>query len=167
MVQFHHEEKQTGRGRVDVSAGLTEDGFIGSTFYTIFDPFIVFEGKRLPPPKANREWEYVTGFKSRKGGIQRFKLGLHGAHCEVSVMIGYIQDGAAGSWFIKINSWIRALSADASLDGSGWDASEQLTDYTEDLKTRSATSTSTHPREQGCVSDSIQLHHLWIDLTDE
>lgn len=32
MVQFHHEEKQTGDRRVDVSAGLTEGGFLGSTY---------------------------------------------------------------------------------------------------------------------------------------
>ena len=39
------------------------------------------EGKRLPTPGSGREREYVASATGEKpgGGVQRFKLGLHGA----------------------------------------------------------------------------------------
>jgi hypothetical protein len=79
MVKFSHEEKQTGARRVDMSALPSGGGFVGETYYSIYDPFLVFEGKRLPTPTPNREREYVTGGRDKSGGIQRFKLALHGA----------------------------------------------------------------------------------------
>src|ERR1700758_3304164 len=50
MIHFHHEERQTGRRRVDVSALPTKKLIIGATYHSIYDPFLVFEGKRLPAP---------------------------------------------------------------------------------------------------------------------
>src|SRR5205807_4517122 len=46
MVLFSHEEKQTGTRRVDMSALPRSRGFIGQTHHTIYEPFLVFEGKR-------------------------------------------------------------------------------------------------------------------------
>ena len=66
-------------------------GFIGQTYHTIYDPFLVFEGKRLPAPVVSREREYVIGGAKKSGGIRRFKLGLHGAQQTTAAMVGYIQ----------------------------------------------------------------------------
>jgi len=57
----------------------------------------------LPAPAATREREYVTGGTEKSGGIQRFKLGLHGAQQEAGAMIGYIQDKDPKSWQSSIN----------------------------------------------------------------
>jgi hypothetical protein len=77
MVCFHHEEKQAMTRRVDFSALLSTSQLIGATFYSIYDPFVVFEGKRLPLPTRDREREYVTGGEFKTGGKQRFKMGFN------------------------------------------------------------------------------------------
>jgi hypothetical protein len=133
MVFFHHEEKQTGKRRVDFSASPTEGQFVGVTFHTIYDPFLVFEGKRLPPPKngSSREREYVTGGEEKSGGIQRFKLGLHGAKHEVAVIIGYIQEDTPAEWYGRINGWIRELEGAIQSDGTKWSSIDRLSDFVE------------------------------------
>jgi len=87
MACFHHEEYQTGQARVDLSALPSRSVFIDARFHSIYDPFLVLEGKRLPAPSADREKEYLIGNR-RNGGMQRFKLGLHGADLSIAVMIG-------------------------------------------------------------------------------
>lgn len=58
---------------------------------------MVIECKRLPTPGGkDREREYVSGFHangSPTGGIQRFKLGLHGGQVHDAAMIGYVVNG--------------------------------------------------------------------------
>ena len=97
MVRFDHEEPQTGQRRIDLSASLAENMVIEAIAYTIYDPILVLESKRIPAPSSDREKEYVTGI-NKSGGIQRFKLGLHGAKLNLSAMIGYIQDKSARDW---------------------------------------------------------------------
>ena len=79
MAHFSHEERQTGNRRVDLAALPLQPTLIEGRLYSLFEPFLVLEGKRLPAPSRNREREYVTGADTTSGGIQRFKLGLHGA----------------------------------------------------------------------------------------
>ena len=165
MVRFHHEQKQTRDRRVDLAAKLIEGGFIGTAYHSIYDPFLVFEGKRLPAPNKDREREYVRGSTKATGGIQRFKLGLHGAKFEVAVMIGYVQDGTPILWHDRINSWICQLTAGPPLDGEAWDIQEQLTDLVDDVTAKTARLNSVHPREGDGVSASIRLYHLWIVMT--
>lgn len=75
-VFFQHEEYQSGRTIVDISALPIKTSTIGARTYTIYDPIVVLEGKRLPAPSLDREKEYVTGgIQHKSGGIQRFKLG--------------------------------------------------------------------------------------------
>ena len=93
MVRFKHEVPQAARTTVDLGVhGLTEITTVGTQSYGIYDPFLVIECKRLPTPGGRkREREYVSGFHSNgspTGGIQRFKLGLHGGQVEVAAMIG-------------------------------------------------------------------------------
>lgn len=164
MVHFHHEEKQTRDRRVDVSALASETQVFGSTIYSIYDPVLVFEGKRLPPPKnGKREREYVTGGDAKCGGIQRFKLGLHGAKHGRAALIGYVQKGELAEWLKTINRWIRDLEGRLAFEEK-WSSDEQLTDFSEDSHLRVAVSSSLHPRSGG-VSKTIAIRHLWVKVT--
>jgi hypothetical protein len=165
MVFFHHEEKQTGTRRVDFSASPTEKGFVGTMFHTIYDPFLVLEGKRLPPPKnGGREREYVTGGDAKSGGIQRFKLGLHGAKHEIAVMIGYVQADTPAEWNARINSWIRELEDTVQSDGTKWSSTDRLSGFAENNGKRVATSLSKHLRSGDVFSPNISIHHLWLRM---
>lgn len=55
MVRFNHEEYQTGRSTVDISASPAADTMIEAKFYSRYDPITVFECKRLPAPSRARE----------------------------------------------------------------------------------------------------------------
>ena len=166
MVFFHHEEKQTGTRRVDFSASPTEDRLVGATFHTIYDPFLVLEGKRLPPPKngAGREREYVTGGDAKSGGIQRFKLGLHGAKHERSVMIGYVQADTPAEWNGRINGWIRELEGALQSDGTKWSSIDRLSGFVENKGKCIATALSKHLRSGDVFSPNISIHHLWVRM---
>ena len=162
MVHFFHEEYQTGRRRVDLSALPTESIVIDARQYAIYSPFLVLEGKRLPAPSAGRELEYVTGSDDRNGGIQRFKLGLHGATLPVAVMLGYIQEHTPHYWHNAINGWISGLAAGSLVDVCTWEMTELLGMLDEDVTNRIAASMSTHLRFGNAASNTIQLHHLWV-----
>jgi len=165
MVFFHHEEKQTGTRRVDFSASPTENRFVGATFHTIYDPFLVLEGKRLPPPKnGSREREYVTGGDAKSGGIQRFKLGLHGAKHEIAVVIGYVQADTPAEWNRRINGWIRELEGALQSDGTKWSSIDRLSDFVENNGKRIETSLSKHLRSGDIISPNISIHHLWVRM---
>jgi hypothetical protein len=166
MVYFHHEEKQTAERRVDISALPSECGFVGATFHSIYDPVTVFEGKRLPPPKhpRGREREYISGGDLKSGGIQWFKLGLHGARYKTVAIIGYIQEGEAAEWLKRINAWIRELDGMIGTDGETWSASEQLKGFTNNDDTLIADSSSSHRRIGEVVSDNVDIRHLWAQM---
>lgn len=167
MVQFHHEQKQSGRRRVDMSAGLCEGAFIGSTYHSIDDPFLVVEGKRLPPPPdPRREREYVTGGTEISGGIQRFKLRLHGAGMDVAVIVGYIQSGTCEQWHARINTWIRKLASTDSVDTQAWGLSELLDQLSEGKSHRTASCRSFHPRAGRPAIPPICIHHLWVEMSN-
>lgn len=160
-VLFHHEERQTQRRRVDISAGLAEGGFIGQTYHSIDDPFLVFEGKRLPPPGGTaREREYVTGEEHLSGGIQRFKLGLHGALVNTAAMIGYIQEEDSPQWLQRINGWIVSLQNRLPIEYGVWTKGDCLKEFTSDKKHGFAHCISQHPR----TSTPIKLLHLWVEM---
>jgi len=164
MVFFHHEEKQTKSRRVDVSASAVTPEVFGSTLYSIYDPFLVFEGKRLPPPNnSKRAREYVTGGDEKCGGIQRFKLGLHGAKHETAALIGYIQKGESREWLTTVNNWIRELAGALAFDEK-WSLDEQLVAFEEDIRLRIAACTSQHPRVGEVVTKAIRLRHFWIKM---
>ena len=152
MVFFQHEEKQTGSRRVDIAA-LPKSGIIlGLTYHSIYDAFLVFEGKRLPAPSVDREREYVTGRAKKSGGIQRFKLALHGAQQTNAAIVGYVQSGNLREWLSKINEWISDEADSKDTSGEGWSLAEQLLDFKEDAKLRIAVSSSAHPRDKSAVS---------------
>ena len=122
----------------------------------------VFEGKRLTKklPKKRRR-EYVIGHKKggkliHCGGIERFKLAIHGAKLDHAGMIGYLQDGTPDNWREKINSWICDL-CDRPFDPA-WSEGEQLAQQKTDGRITECSSIVNR------VSSELHLTHLWIDL---
>ena len=167
MAHFHHEEPQTRRHRVDVSALATKPIWAGSRRYSIYEPFLVLEGKRLPaPPPRDREREYVTGADSRSraptGGIQRFKLGLHGAAVETAAMIAYVQQGTPEHWHKTINQWIADLAKNPGDDACDWTKGDMLHQLREDVLRAVTGCRSSHARSSDTRSGTIELHHLWV-----
>ena len=127
MVSFQPEEPQTGPRDVDFGVHGADSILVGTRHYTIYKPFLVIEAKRLPAPQPkDREKEYVTGGEKLSGGIQRFKLGLHGAQVETAAMVGYIERGIPDQWLRVINGWIRELAAMPRTEECPWNASEIL-----------------------------------------
>ena len=164
MVFFQHEEYQSGRTSVDISASPSEAVSFGAKTYTVYDPIVVFEGKRLPAPSRGREKEYVTGGIEKSGGIQRFKLGLHGANHDIVAMVGYLQEGSACDWHDKINKWITELSNGTIADVCVWNTSEMLETLEEDASKGIANCKSTHSRSSSAQSNKILIRHLWITM---
>lgn len=165
MVRFNHEEYQTGFSSVDISASPIEMTTIGAKTFTIYDPIVVLEGKRLPAPSHDREKEYVTGgIEHKSGGIQRFKLGLHGANHDIAAMIGYIQERSACDWHNEINRWIEELSSGTIKDVCAWNTSEILGKLEEDSSKGVANCRSTHNRNSSAQSNKILIRHLWITM---
>lgn len=159
MAYFHHEERQTGQRRVDLSALPPDPTIIEGRSYSELDPFLVLEGKRLPAPTRGREREYVTGGEKKSGGIQRFKLGLHGAVLNHVGMIGYVQRHAFDNWFTSINDWITELAESTS----EWSQEDCLVEMTTDSACRVASCVSTHNRVEA-ETGQINLSHLWVDM---
>ncbi|MBW8000607.1 MAG: hypothetical protein FVQ80_01120 [Planctomycetes bacterium] len=166
MVRFDHEEYQTGQRRVDISASPAKSTHFGAKLYTIYDPILVLEGKRLPAPSSDREKEYATGTNSKKisGGIQRFKLGLHGAKHNLAVIIGYLQNHSARFWQKKINGWMSELVSNPIGDGCIWTTDETLQAFKANTSNYIYRYHSIHNRTGKIVDDKIELHHLWVTM---
>lgn len=110
--------------------------------------------------EKKRKREYVVGhIENGKlkhcGGIERFKLLIHGRKFRCAGMIGYIQDGSPDGWHERINTWIDELS-------------QQDLEWLDEEKLQPL---STKERISECSSivccrdtDNLQLIHLWIDL---
>lgn len=125
----------------------------------------VFEGKRLTTSLSNkRHREYVIGHDEggkaiHCGGIERFKLSIHGSKFYHAGMIGYLQDGTSDCWLKEINTWIRNLcSQPLELK---WSEGEQLTPQKSDGRVTQYSSIVNR------ASSELHLTHLWIDLVLE
>ncbi len=122
----------------------------------------VFEGKRLTVgTKKFRQKEYVIGHdKDGKykpcGGIERFKLSLHGRNFSRAGMIGYIQDGTPNSWHNQINAWIDELTR--RKHSPTWSIDELLSPVFIEAEVGSCSSIVCR------LDDEMQLVHLWIEL---
>jgi hypothetical protein len=165
MVHFSHEERQTGIRRVDIAALPKHQVILGITFQSIYDPFLVVEGKRLPAPSKAREREYVTGGSSRLGGIQRFKLALHGAQQTTVAMVGYVQSGTLSEWLTRINQWIIDEVKGEAGAQEQWTSEEILDQFKEEPILRVAESASIHSRAASAVSPEVNIRHLWVAMS--
>lgn len=163
VIRFDHEEYQTGQYSVDISASPDKEITIGAKFYTPLNTVTVFECKRLPAHSNNLEKDYVTGgIGQNKGGIKRFKLGLHGANHDIVAMIGYLQKDSVDYWYDKINNWIKELTNGMIRDDCNWDKSEVLKELEKDFTKLIAKYQSNHDRSGSVKSNKILIQHLWI-----
>jgi hypothetical protein len=164
MVGFQREEPQATNRAVDVAALPNDPVTINGVLYAPYTPILVIECKRLPAPSDQREKEYVTGVDPNKktGGIQRFKLGLHGGKLPIAAMVGYVQDGAVTEWHPRINKWISELYG-TTADGCTWSMDDRLGPLDEDVQTGVSQCQSKHQRS-GSATETIELYHLWITM---
>lgn len=164
MACFNHEEPQTGQRRVDLSVTPSSEAIEASLYDSIYDPFLVIEGKRLPAPSAGREREYLTGLDDKSGGVQRFRLCLHGHGHAIAVIVGYLQSGSASDWHSTINGWIGALEKSSEDKTCSWSSADNLASLANDGTSKAARCESKHDRDGG--SAPIELVHLWIKMPD-
>lgn len=163
LVHFSHEEPQGKKRSVDMAVAPRTKCIIGGSWHTLYDPFLVIEGKRLPaPPPRSRRREYVSGGTKITGGIQRFKLSVHGNEVTAGAIVGYIQSDAPHAWLERINSWIGEFAEQPGSDGCNWSADDRLFEFREDVHNRVAVAMSKHRRKESTHGDMIALRHLWV-----
>lgn len=81
------EDEQSGKSpQVDIAVQAQDGAWfeVHGVRYAGGQRFLVLEAKRLPTPGTGREKEYLvdgkkSGNKKSGGGVERFKLGIHGA----------------------------------------------------------------------------------------
>lgn len=132
-------------------------------------PILRIEGKRLPTPNTKREKEYVQkgevndgGVYKSDGGIERFKMGVHSHELPEAIMLAYIQKHDAAHWHTQVNTWIDEQIAKSSNPTLTWAVQDKLRH-----KTRLGTVEKYYSRHER-ISDSsknIELHHYWLNLT--
>jgi len=172
MIHFHTEAPQRGQSRADIGVmGTDASTLVGARPYSIYEPFMLIECKRLPAPTSDREREYVAGThrsSSRPtGGIQRFKLGNHGADVETSAIVGYVEMQTADHWHSAINQWIADLIASSGATEAMWSDHDKLRELLTDPRSSVSSCVSVHRRVATCCTNSIRLHHFWVDVTDD
>jgi hypothetical protein len=122
----------------------------------------VFEGKRLTTSLGlQRRKEYVIGHEEKGkhipcGGIERFKLSIHGRELNHAGMIGYIQEETPDYWRDQINGWISELSRQQH--EPAWSVNEQLTLHTTGGRVTECSSAVFRKTDELCLT------HLWINL---
>ena len=133
---------------------------IPDVFYSMIEegrdhkPSFVMEAKRLPTPTSTREKEYVVGKTTTgnpNGGIERFKLGKHGAGHSHCGMLAFVEKEEYQYWLKNINSWIAELYP-------VWSESELL-------KLQKNYSHYSHYKSKAeRVKDEVNLDHFWIKI---
>lgn len=150
------------KGNLDISAKPVGDWLtVDARHYSTYDTFLPIECKRLPMPEPKRKdrdnREYLFDQHKSAGGIQRFKLGNHGANHSLCAMIAYVQADDVPAWHSRVNEWVNDLTV---ANEAGWSANDALTLDNHDQQSRFAMLQSRHVRA-GDLSD-VELRHLWI-----
>ena len=163
-VQFRTETSDETRAGRTIDLTVKPCGaalFIEGRRHCQFDALFPIECKRLPTPKGQDrdEREYVISAAGTTGGMQRFKLGHHGAAHTFAAMIAYVQKHPSDYWVKQVNSWIRDLSTEPD---SVWSDSDSLQPLSDDSATGLCTLNSRHRRAGG--HDDCELRHLWIRM---
>ncbi len=156
MVHFHSMRgRRGGSMRWRPPLNLHDANLIEGRQYTIYVPILVLEGKRryFHPPRI-RTPAGVCRPQQRAinlcGGVQRFKLGLHGAELSIAGIVGYIQGQIDCHWFAEVNQWIDDL---ASSGEAGWSPSDRLDKFVRDPALRVSRCESEHSRTSGVSSE--------------
>lgn len=163
-LQFKREEPDEIQSSRAIDIAVAPRGsviWLEGREYSEYQTLLPIECKRLPTPSSSNrdEREYLFSRFSTTGGVDRFKLGHHGANHLRGAMIGYIQDRTVAHWHAQIEAWIDGL---ASEDSSGWSAADKLTLVRHDTAARAAHLYSRHIRMAGV--DPIAIDHLWIEM---
>ena len=126
-----------------------------------FDAIFPIECKRLPTPKekGRDEREYVITESGTTGGIQRFKLGHHGASHKFAAMIAYIQERSFSDWVNQVNTWIHELSM---VSDSIWSDSDVLSTHDNGPVAEVCMLYSTHVRPMDL--GECEIRHMWINM---
>ena len=110
------------------------------------------EAKRLPKYQSKSEEEYVIGISSTgnpSGGIQRYKLGIHGDYkLRHNGIIAYVGIKSIEEGMVIVNNKITKEYPNDSLLSSTNFANEFI-------------STHNYLNQE----DSFVMHHFWINLT--
>ena len=104
----------------------------------------------------------MTGGPLKSGGIQRFKLGLHGARMRVAVVVGYVQREQLRAWTLRINDWIRSEAMTPSAPNESWSTTDELVAFSENPVQGTGRASSQHTRAGAVMSDEILLLHMFI-----
>ncbi|CAA6829911.1 MAG: Unknown protein [uncultured Aureispira sp.] len=114
------------------------------------------EGKRLPMPNQSKKnilkEEYVKGTgNKRTGGIERYKLGLHGEpnRLKSNGIIAYIEKKIISEWQGIINQSIRT----------------QYPNDTDLIPVIGRINEFSSSHEHEITKKAIIMHHFWIDIT--
>jgi hypothetical protein len=163
-VQFRTEIADEARGgrKIDLGAKpLSAALVIEGRRHSRFDVLFPIECKRLPTPtgKDRDEREYVITERGTTGGIQRFKLGCHGAAHTFAAMIAYVQKRSCAHWLERVNAWIHDLAEGAD---SVWSESDLLQSQSNDTARGICTHVSRHARSGGLAP--CELQHLWVKM---
>ena len=166
LLYFHHdgmEDEETGTSAsVDVEAMPTTEIVFEARSYAKEETLMAIEAKRLPAPSPkSREREYLVGPDKHNGGIERFKLGIHGKRSSSWTILGYVQQCDFKSWREKINGWIVDLSKNGKPQGF-WAPTEKLEIVAETAVT--ARCRSQHTRQHDGKDNKIEVAHLWVLL---
>jgi len=159
LFLFHHEQSQGRQRRIDIAAKPTGAAIFACGYESMYDNITVLEAKRLPAPTKARKDEYVTGCTETSGGIQRFRLCLHGQEHDTAGMIGYIQKDGVESAHRHINNSFARITG--CTDGLEWAREDSLKPLEVDRSCGKARTESVHSRCDGTI---IRLHHLWIEM---
>ena len=149
--EFRNEHKPNKSPRsFDIGLLLTASTFGNKLIF-------IFEAKRLGISDSARQYEYLIG---KKGGIERFKTKAHTNkyNRQTNGMFGFIQKETTTYWLSFLNNHIENLETYPSDTQVKWSKEEQLTHKKNLGKVDYLV--SRHPSE----SDTITLHHYWIDL---
>lgn len=130
---------------------------IGDRSYGVEASFFSIEGKRLPTPK--RKKEYVIGKDKPRGGVERFKKGIHGNGLTNSALIAYVQKKDFDYWLVTINGWIDEL---VTVAGDFWYDEDKLIE--KPSVDNLVKFLSHNLRLVDANRDYIDLHHFWIEV---
>lgn len=162
---FHHQNLEDERA--NTSTDFAVYGILDYSNTLNQSALVVFEAKRLTAglPRS-REREYVIGAYNQgrqvhnSGGIERFKNERHGKNVAIAGLIGYVQTDNYSYWFERINEWIQDTINGPHNPSLTWTVNDKLTIVKSEIRMCQYLSNSIR-----LSGDSIELRHLWVDLT--
>lgn len=153
FLQFRTEvpDESTGGRSIDLSPKpCTRPVWINGRRYTKYQALLPIECKRLPTPKGTQrdDREYVYSAYGLRGGMQRFKQGVHGAVHNLAAMVGYIQEQDCAHWQGETyKSFVKEV--------------ERMFDTSDDISR--CPTCGPAPNKQGCERCGDKVAHAFTD----